>query len=382
MILFAIKMLMGDRLKYIGLVAGIAFAALLITQQASILVGLTHQTGAFIRDTSQGDIWVMDEQVRFSQDTLGLPDTTLYRVRGVDGVEWAVPLYQGFLKARLADGSRQTVILVGVDDATFIGAPPEMVEGKITDLREDKAVIVDVEAAQEKLIRKRGDGAGAKVGDLLDINDNEARIVGIYKGSKSFFWEPMIFTTYSRALKMAPRERKLTAYVIAKVQPGYDKKEVAARIESATGLKARTNAEFEQSTADYILKETGILVNFGLAVGLGFIIGMLVVGQMLYNFTIDNLRYFGTLKAMGATNWLLIAMVLVQALTVGAIGYGIGVGAGAVLGEIVGQAGLAFLLPWQIVVFTAVSTAVICVLAALLSVIRVLRLEPAIVFKS
>ncbi|MBI3148431.1 MAG: TolC family protein [Betaproteobacteria bacterium] len=97
----ALKMLFSDRLKYFGLVAGIAFATMLIVQQASILVGFTKQTGSFIRDTAQADLWLMDPQVRFAQDPVPLRDTALQMARGVPGVLWAAPLYQGSQRAKL-----------------------------------------------------------------------------------------------------------------------------------------------------------------------------------------------------------------------------------------------------------------------------------------
>jgi len=380
----ALSMLMGDRLKYFGLLVGIAFSAMLITQQAGILVGLASQTGSFIRDTSQGDLWIMDDQVRFSQDTLPLQDTILTRVRGVDGVRWAVPMYQEFLRARLSDGTRMTCILVGLDDATLMGAPPEMGQGVLADLRRDRAVIVDEEALATKMALKRTTEGRTemRLGDRLDINDHEVEVVGTYKSSKSFFWEPVIYTTYSRAVAMAPQERRVLTYVIVKAAPGVDLADLAARIERTTGLAARTNDDFMQLTADYILKETGILVNFGLAVGLGFLIGVVLCGQMLYNFTIDSLRYYGSLKAMGATNLTRVRMVLVQVIIVGLLGYGIGVGMASVLGNIVADGGLAFKLVWQIPVLSGVAILSICALAGVVSLVRVLKLEPAIVFKA
>ena len=382
MITVAIKMLVGDKLKYFGLIIGVAFAALLITQQASILSGLAYQTGSFIRDTSQADLWVMDEQVRFSQDSLSISDNTLLRVRGIEGVAWAVPMYQGFLKARLADGTRMVVILIGLDDATLMGGPPKMAEGSLGDLRRDKAILIDADAADTKFRMKRGGDRGARVGDTISINDHECEVVGTYRASKSFFWEPVAYTTYSRALQVAPAERRMMNYVMVKLQPGEDVAAAQARIREATGLTALTGQQFIARTEDYILNETGILVNFGLAVALGFIVGVLVAGQTLYNFTIDNLRYYGTLKAMGATNLRLVGMVLVQVLAVAAIGYGLGVGAGSLLGKVVGDAGLAFRMPWQIPVLSAAAILVCCLIAGVVSISRVLRLEPAVVFKA
>jgi len=141
--LLALKMLTGDRLKFFGLLFGMAFAAMMIAQQASIFVGLESQTGSFIRELAAVDLWVMDDQVRFSEDSQPIPETALHRIRGIDGVAWAVPLYKGWLRIRLQDGTRTAAIIVGVDDATLVGAPAEMVSGSPLDLRRDKAVFID-----------------------------------------------------------------------------------------------------------------------------------------------------------------------------------------------------------------------------------------------
>lgn len=378
----ALRMLLGDKLKYLGLIVGISFAAMLITQQAGILVGLAHQTGAFIRDTSQADIWLMDPEVRFSQDALALKDTLLYRARSVEGVDWAVPLYFGFVKMKLPDGTRKVVQVVGLDDATLTGGPPEMVVGQLSDLRKDKTLLVDATIMDTKLALRREGGRPLKIGDRVTFSDKqEAVVTATYKASKSFFWEPMVYTTYSRAKQLAPTEPKMTPYVLVKAKPGVDLHQLTGRLEAQLGVRARTNAEFDRATVDFILKETGILINFGMAVALGFAVGALVAGQMLYNFTLDNLRYYGALKALGTTDARLMGMVLLQAAVVGLIGYGIGVGLAAGLGTLVAKGGLAFLLPWQILVLTAGAIMVICLASAGLCLHRVLKLEAAAVFK-
>lgn len=385
----ALLMLVGDRLKYLGLVAGLAFATLLITQQASILVGMADQTGAFVRDTRAGggaDLWVMDPQVEFSEDAKPLQDTALYRVRGVEGVEWAVPLYKNWLKGQLPDGRKLTVIVVGLDDATLVGAPTGMAEGTAEDLRQDKAVFIDARDAATKLRLERGAFAASPrplaVGDRLSINDRELRVAGTMRLSKSFFWDPVVYTTYSRALSFAPPERRLMNFVLARVKSGEDASRVAAAIELATGLTALTAPQFERRTSMYILEKTGILINFGLAVGLGFVIGLLIAAQTLYAFTLDNLRHFGALKAMGAGNWTIVRMMAVQVAVVAALGYGVGLGAAALMGRAIVATDLAFLMTWHIPVVGGVALAAICLVAGVASVIKVLRLEPAVVFKS
>lgn len=384
----AIRMLMGDRLKYIGLVAGLAFATMLITQQASILMGMARQTQTFIQETAESggaDLWVMDPQVNFSEDAKPLQDTALYRVRGIDGVEWGVPLYKGWLKGQLPDGTLLTVIVVGVDDATLIGAPLRVIgPARVEDLRRDRAIFVDAQdmGTKLRLTRLRTGPRPLRVGDTISINDREGIVTGTHRSSPSFFWDPVVYTTYSRAIAMAPPERRLLNFVLAKVKPGYDVADVQRRIEDATGMVARRTEEFKLVTSGYILEKTGILINFGLAVGLGLVIGLLVAAQTLYNFTVDNLRHFGALKAMGASNLKLVRMMLVQVSTVGAIGYGVGLGAACLLGIVIVRTDLAFLMTWHIPVFAAVALGGILALSGALSMARVLRLEPAVVFKA
>src|SRR6478609_2487480 len=154
----ALKMLLGDRAKYLGIIMGLTFASLLITQQLAIFIGLMTRTYGAISDLGLPDIWVMDHKVQFIDDIKPLQDTQLLRVRGISGVEWAVPLYKGLLKARLSNGNFQTCNVLGLDDTTLIGGPPIMVEGRLEDLRRSEAVIVDDVGAANKLAHVNEDG--------------------------------------------------------------------------------------------------------------------------------------------------------------------------------------------------------------------------------
>ncbi|HEY7120825.1 MAG TPA: ABC transporter permease [Tepidisphaeraceae bacterium] len=379
----AFKMLVGDRAKYLGIVMGITFASLLITQQLGIFVGLMARTFGSISDLGLPDIWVMDPKVQFIDDIKPLQDTELLRVRGVDGVEWATPLYKGLLKARLDSGEFQTCVVLGLDDATLIGGPPQVTVGRLADLRRSDAVIVDEYATTDKLAKVGPDGRKIplKVGDTLELNDHRAIVVGFCRVSRTFQSQPVVYTTYSRATTFAPKERKLLSFVLVKAKPGVNVAELCARIRKTTGLMALTQKGFEQKTVDYFMRNTGIPINFGIAVVLGFLVGTAIAGQTFYNFTLDNLRHFGALKAMGASNGLLLRMILLQALVVGTIGYGLGVGIAAFIGQAAGKTELSFLLPWQLLVVTAVAVILICVIASLISIRKVMKLEPAIVFK-
>ncbi len=382
----ALKMLMGDRAKYFGIILGLTFASFLITQQMAIFTGIMSRTTSFLSDTALPEIWVMDPKVQYIDDIKPLQDTELYRVRSVQGVQWAAPLYKGLLKARLENGSFQTCNVVGLDDSTLIGGPSEMIEGSLADLRRADGVLVDSYAAAGKLARPALEPGGKpvplKVGDTLELNDHRAVVVGICKVSRTFQSQPVIYTTYSRATSFAPRERKLLSFIVVKAMPGEDPQKVCDRIKSTTGLEARTSGDFKQLSIIYFMKNTGIPINFGIAVILGFLVGIAIAGQTFYNFTLDNLRFFGALKAMGASNLTLLRMILLQSMLVGVIGYGLGVGLAALMGFLTRNTELAFYMPWQLLAITATAVLVICSAAASLSMLKVFRLEPAIVFKS
>jgi putative ABC transport system permease protein len=386
----ALKMLVGDRARYAAIIMGITCAALLVTQQLAIFLGYMTRTWAFIDDSAPpdggataADIWVMNPQMEFTEDAKRMQETDLNRVRSVPGVRWAVPMFKSQLDVRLAGGHETACSLVGIDDATLVGGPPQITKGTIEDLREADGVIVDQLQAATTLARTEADGSliPLAVGDRIEINDHSAKIVGLCKLRRNFFWQPMIYTTYTRAVMFAPQQRRMLTYILAKASPGNSPEAVARMIASATGLAAYTNSGFAKLTAIYVIKKTGIAVNFGIAVLLGLIIGTAVAGQSFHNFTQENLRLFGMLKAMGASGPVLLRMVLLQALTAGLVGYGLGVGAAALFGRLFGNTQLAFYFPWQLLLATAAAVGIACLIPALLSVRKVIRLEPGIVFK-
>jgi len=380
----ALKMLMGDQGKYLGIIMGLTFASLIMTQQPAIFVGLMTRSFSFITDVGLPDIWVMDPKVQYVDDIKPLQDTQLYRVRGVAGVQWAMPMYKGLLKARLTDGTFQTCNVIGLDDATLIGGPALMLQGQLADLRRSDGVIVDIDGALDKLSKPSPTGGKrvpVQVGDSLELNDRRAIIVGFAKVTRTFQSQPVIYTTYSRAKIYAPRERKLLSFILVKAKPGQDIKTLTRHIQQTTGLAAYSSDAFKELTFNYFMKYTGIPINFGISVTLGFIVGAAIAGQTFYNFTLENIRQFGVLKAMGASNRTLLRMIMLQAVLVGSIGYGLGVGLTALFGYSMRHTILAFKFPWQLLVFSGAGVGLICAFAALVSIIKVFRLEPAIVFK-
>lgn len=374
----ALKMLFADRAKYIMLVSGLTFAALLMTQQAGVFFGILDWTNGNLKNM-RSEIWVVDPKVEQANEIKPMRDTDVSRVRSVPGVAWAVPMYWGITQARLPDGTFKPIQLVGLDSTTMVGRPGNIIEGRLEDLRLPNTVIIDG-LAVERLSRGRVKPLG--VGDIFEINDKEARIVGICKSEMSFFGYPYIFTTYDQAMQFAPKQRKMLSFILAGPKPEKTPAEVVEEIKKETGLGAFTEKQFSKATVAWFFKNTGIPVSFATTIFLGFIVGIAIAGQTFYSFVLENLKHIGALKAMGASDWMLTRMVLLQSFTVGLIGYGIGIGMTVMIGNAFLKKGMPpFSLPYQVPLLTFVVIMFICGFAAVLGIRKVRKLEPAIVFR-
>ena len=384
MIRVALQMLLGDRAKFIGILIGVTFVSLLITQQAAIFDGLIARSHGAIDDVGVADLWVMDPKVQQIDDYKPVTDTTLTRVRSVAGVAWAMPYLRTQIKARLPDGTQQSCVVIGVDDTTLVGVPPIMKEGRAEDLRRADGVVVEAREAANKLATPLPDGSKRPlaIGDTLELNDHRRVVVGLAEPSRTFMWFPMVYTTYSRAVAMAPPERRNLTYVLVKVAEGENLQVVADRIAATTGMTALTQEQFRQRTIDFIMTSTGIPINFRISMALGFLVGCAIAGQTFFNFVHDNLRHLGALKAMGARNRQLIMMILAQAGLAGVIGYGFGVGMAALFGQAVKGTELAFLLSADRLITSGIAVLAVVLISSALALRSVIKLEPAVVFRS
>lgn len=372
------KMLTGDRAKYFGTVFGVAFGVLLISQQTSIFVSLMRRTAHAVIDVRDASVWVMDPNQQNADEIKPLSDSDLNRVRGVEGVEWAVRYFKSLARAKIETGSFRQVVLMGLDDVTLVGAPVKMLEGSLSNLRRPDAIIVD-KAGYEYLWGQEP----IRLGRTLEMNDRRAVLVGICEATAPFQTFPVVYTRYSQAVQFVAGERKVMSFVLSKPKPGLTDEALAERIHEQTGLMAQTRREFMWFVIGYYMRNTGIPVNFGITIALGFIVGTAIAGQTFYLFTLENLKQFGALKAMGVSDLKITLMVLLQATIVGLIGYGLGIGMTALFFESTGgiTALAGFYMPWQVAALAAGAVAVIIVLASFLSLRKVLMLEPAVVFR-
>lgn len=376
--LVALKMLLGDRAKYLGLVFGIGFATLLMSQQVSIFIGLMTRTASQIMDVREADVWVMHPRVKYVDELEAMPDVDLSRVRGVDGVAWAVPLYKGNAVIRSSEGLLQQVILMGLDDGSLVGRPPKILMGSLADLKRPNALMID--RAGHQFIWP---GEPLRVGRIVEINDRRVEIVAIAKASPPFVTFPVVYTRYSEALRFTPPQRNKLSFVIVKAEPGLEPRRLAERIAARTGLQALTWQDFAWRSVRHYVERTGIPVNFGITVTLGFIVGAAVAAQTFYIFVLENLRQFGALKAIGVTDLQILRMVILQALVVGVLGFALGIGlCGSFFWLTRDVPALdGFILRWQVIVGTGVAVAIIMVVSSLASIRKVFVLDPAVVFR-
>ncbi len=374
----ALRMLTGDRAKYFGLVFAIAFCTFLLENQTSIFANILKRTASQILDVTDAEVWVMDPMTEYWEQTKALKDTDLARVRGVPGVEWAVRLYKGSPVARTRKGKFAVSFLIGLDDATLAGAPRKMLLGSWQRLREPDSVVID-KAGYVLLFPDEP----LELGRTLEMNDHRVTIVGISDASAPFVSLPVMHARYREAVHFLGREHTELSFIMARAAARVSAKELTGRIGARNALRARTTDEFMWDCIRYYLKHTCIPVNFGITIAVAIVVGTVVAGQTFYLFTVENLKQFGALKAMGVANPKLIGMILLQAASVAALGFAIGTGMAATFFEIFLRqlATRGIVLMWQCVAITGACILFVVVVASVLSIRRVLVLEPAEVFR-
>ena len=377
MIWIAIRMLTGDPQKFFGLLFGIAFSTLLITQQLTIFVNLLERGASGVYNVSSADVWVMDPVSRTTDVAYAMPATALDKVRGVPGVEWAVPHIRANASVRTKDGDLEGVAIIGVDDATLIGLPKNMLEGSVEVLSQPDSVIID-DVGVTRMFPDQ-----SPIGERLELNDQRAVIRGIADAIPSFTSTVVLYTKYSQALRYVPGTRNRLSFVLVGAENPAEAKALSQRIERETGLKAQTRDEFARDGVQFIIENTGIPLNFGITVLLGFIVGVAIVGLTFSLFIRDNIKQFGALKAIGVTNGKLRMMVAAQAGMVGMVGYGLGLlGTVGFIWSFSGDPTFkGFYIPWQIPLISLVAIVLIIALTGWLALRNVMKTEPAAVFR-
>jgi putative ABC transport system permease protein len=374
----ALKMLIGDRAKYIGLVFGVTFATLLISQQVSIFIGIMSRTAGSIYAVSEADIWVMDPRVRYIDEVEPMRDIELTNIRSVPGVEWAVPFYKGLTTIRMPDGLTQQVQLIGVDNVSLIGLCPTMINGDARSITQPQNAIMDGNGFQFTW-----PGQPLELGKYIELNDSRLIINGICDAPPTFLTFPIVYITYNTAMEITPPQRNKMPFVLVKAKDNNNIKKLKETIKERTGLQALTQHEFAWRSINYYLERTGIPINFGITILLGVIIGAAITAQTFYIFVVENLKQFAAMKAIGVTNQQLFKIVFTQASVVYVLGYSLGIGLTALFFFMTKDAPAlkGFVLHWQVMAGTAGLIAVIILCSIIFSLRKVFNLDPALVFR-
>lgn len=413
MVSLARKNLLEDIPRFIVAQAGIMFAVSLVTIQTGIFNGFTRSTAQLISN-STADIWIASDSLVHLELTLPLPVTTLTQAQDVAGVQRAEPLIVRSAVWRHSASDISIVRLIGFNPQGQLFSPRNITQGSLQALEEPYTVMVDTS--------NLGSLEVDKVGDVAELGSLPARVVSTTQGNRSIVSNPFIFTSLENANaygnsgqstrlscklpsgseelectntfvppqqqdKSAPK--KLAAsdtitFVLIRAQPNQDLQALKQRLEAALpNTRAYTRAELMKKTQSFWQQRTGVGFILGLGAAVGVIVGGIIVGQILYSSVSDHLREFGTLKAMGASDWTIYGVIVEQALWMAILGY--------IPGMILcfGVAAWTYATQGIVILITSATalavfgiTVSICVGSAIFAIQKVTRVDPAIVFKA
>ena len=369
----ALKNLMHDRIRLAITLVGITFSVALVLIQVGMFFGMTANSSTII-DHSQGDLWIMARNAQNFDMVHAFPDSLVSSARSVEGVEWAENLILAWGFIRLPNGGTEQVEMVGFNPSRAVGQPWNVQYGNIADLRGTDAIFVD-QSAFTRL-------GPMNVGDFREVVTKKVRVVGITRGIMSFTTAPYFFTTVETAQRILPQVMgNKTTFIVAKVRDGYSKEKVKQALQQRfRNYDVRTKEEWATRTRNYWTWQTGIGAGFFGNALMGFIVGLVIVSQTIYSATIENIREYGTLKAIGAKNLHVYSVILQQA-GVAAVG-------GFLLATVLQRIVLALKpitvqisAPPVLYIGTFLLTLIMCGLASLVSVRRVASIDPVEVFK-
>jgi putative ABC transport system permease protein len=373
MVDIARKNLFHDKTRLVITVVGITFSVVLIFAQFGLYLGFMRNASIII-DNTDADFWITSKNSANFDFPLHFREAKINQVKATPGVAWAGHLIVAWANMRLHNGGAESVELIGFNPENGIGGPWRLKEGSVHALKAGPGIIVD-ESAFGKLGR-------LKVGDLVEVDDTRVRVVGITEGVKGFTTAPYVFTAYRTAQEINPRLREWTVFIIGRVAPGVKPAEVAERLRKVRDVDVWTKGQYSLRTRLYWTWQTGLGIGFLLTVLMGIVVGMVIVGQTIYNATVEHIREFGTLKAIGATNRDIYGIIVRQAVINAVLGYAVGFAITLLVVQSYGLTGLEMVVPPVLVVSIFALTVAMCLGASVVAVRKALRVDPMVVFRT
>jgi putative ABC transport system permease protein len=371
------KLLLHDRLRFAVAITGVSVSVMLVLVQVGLYLGFMGIASGMI-DSSGADIWVGKANNEAFEFATPFDERALYRVASIPGVARAEPVLISFAEIKLPDGGDLSVEMVGIDTtprSAPLLVPWNVIAGDADRLDQPGAIVVDTTDYPKLKIDR--------VGYSTEITRADAHVVALTEGIRSFTTSPIVFADIRSARSFMPMfGTNAVTYVLVKVDAGESVDVVKQRINELPNLAAYTTEDMSKRARSYWSSRTGVGVGFFTTAVLGVIVGFVVVGQILYNGTLHYIREYGTLKAMGASNSMVVRVIVTQAMISALIGFVVGSVLALAMRAGMSKANLAVSLPSSLFGVTLVVTIAMCSFASLMSIVKVLRLDPASVFKS
>ena len=368
----ALRMMLHDKLKMIGTLAGVVFAVLLSNQQAGTFMGLLYKNVMFVVN-SDADIWITPPGTEAFQPGKPIPESYILQARVVDGVAWAEPLLYGASTIALPSGGSEAVTLVGTRAPAFHGGPWNVVAG------DPRALIVPDMMFSEHADREKF--GGTNLGSVREIGGKRVVASGFTWGLIPF-GPSYAFGEYNLIQQIMRMPADQTSFGLVGVEPGKDPEEVARDLQAQLpDTHVMTRAQYRRSVIMYILTRTAIGITFGTSALFGLIIGFVIVALSMFSAVLDNVREFGTLKAIGATNRDLARLLVVQAVAYALVGSLLGIALVTFVAGKIRSPQLAMFLPPELLLGTVAVMIVMCVFASSLALLRLRKVEPGMVFR-
>ena len=374
MIDLAVKSLLYDKLKFAITVAGVAFAVALVLVQVGLFLGIMDNSTVTIQHIS-ADLWVTSKNTPNIDFAHAFPESYVNRVRTVPGVERADNLIVWFAQLSLPSGAQEATEIYALEDFSRWNIPWSVSHGQLSDLRRGNYIMMD-ESAKKRY-------GPFNVGEYRELNDTRVKIIGKTNDVRSFTTTPVSFADYRLMQSLLPQILKnRTTYMLVKVAPGADVEQVRAEIQRRLPFNdVHTKQEWSDRSRNYWIRNTGLGLNIFVTVFLGCLVGIVVVAQTLYSSTMEHIKEFGTVKAIGGSNFDIYAILGKQATIAAVCGYAVGAVMAFAARPGVGAIDLKLIIPGALLGWTFVGALVMCLAAAMISFKKVASIDPALVFR-